>query len=311
MLVYSLRRLLKTLPMVVLLLIATFLISRLAPGDPMRLLMSERARTRMTPERLEIMRRRFGLDGTLLEQLWAYTLTTLRGDLGDSFRNQRPVVREIGNVFPATVRLAGSALVLMVIIGVPLGVVAALLRGSWADSLLVGSAVVISSVPSFWLGLMLIYAFSVRLRLIPVLLEPSDWRALILPAVTLALAGVGNLLMLTRGMMLEVLREDYVRTARAKGLSERTVIFLHTLKNAAIPIVTSVGLTLTALLGGALIVEATFNQPGLGRLFTLAVQNRDYPLIQGITLFTVAIVILFSLLIDLLYSILDPRIRYA
>jgi peptide/nickel transport system permease protein len=310
MLAYSLRRLLRTLPMIALLLVSTFLIARLAPGDPARLLVSERTRTRMTPERLTAMRKRFGLEGTLLEQLWAYTLTTLRGDLGDSFRNQRPVVREIANVFPATLRLATSALVLMVLIGVPLGVLAALTRGSWADSALVGAAVLISSVPTFWLGLMLIYAFSVRLRLIPVLLEPSDWRALILPAITLALGGVGNLLMLTRGMMLEMLGQDFVRTARAKGLPERAVIFLHTLKNAAIPIVTAVGLTLTALLGGALIVEATFNQPGLGRLFTQAVQNRDYPLIQGITLFTVAIVITFSLLIDLIYSVLDPRIRY-
>lgn len=311
MLSYSLRRLLNTLPMILCLLVATFLIVRLAPGDPARLLTSERAKTRMTPERLTELRKRFGIEGTLLEQLWVYTRTTLQGDMGDSFRSRRPVTQEIAKVFPSTFKLAVSSLVLMVVIGVPLGVMAAVFRSSLFDNVMVGFTILMGSVPTFWLGLMLIYAFSVRLKWIPVLMNPDDWRSLILPAITLALGGIGGFLTLSRSAVLEVLGEDFVRTARAKGLRERAVIFLHTLKCAAIPIITAIGLTLTGLLGGALIVEATFNQPGLGKLFTDAVLNRDYPVIQGITLFTVLLVIVFSLLVDLLYTILDPRIRYS
>jgi peptide/nickel transport system permease protein len=311
---YAARRFLALVP--VLLIVATvgFFLIYLTPGDPAAVMLGPDA----TTDDLENLRHLMGLDRPLVVQLGRWYSRMLRGDLGYSIFLQRPVLQAIAERLEPTLLLTIMSLLIAAGIGVPAGVVAAVHRNSWLDQASMGIALVGVSMPSFWLGLNLILLFSVYLGLFPVAgyvpLAQSvagALRSLTLPAVTLGISASALIARMTRSSMLEVLGQDYVRTARAKGNWERRVIFRHALRNAMIPTVTVVGLALGGLLAGAIVTETVFALPGVGRLVISSVLRRDYPVVQGVLMFIAAIYVLVNLLIDVLYVYLDPRVKYA
>jgi peptide/nickel transport system permease protein len=305
MLRYAARRLLQTVPTLLVISILTFLLVRLIPGDPAILIAGEEA----TPEALAGIRERLGLDRPLAEQYLIYLGSLVKGDLGQSIRSKQPVAGELAARIPATLELAVAAGILFTVLGVGLGVAAAVWRNRWPDHVIRVISLLGVSTPSFWLGAVLILVFAVRFRLLPVAGRGS-LAFLVLPAVTVALDGIALLARLVRASLLEVLAEDYVRTARAKGLVERIVVLRHALLNALIPAVTVLGLEFGRLLGGVVVVESVFGWPGFGRLLISAIQTRDYPLVQsGIFVFATAL-ILVNLAVDLCVGVLDPRVRY-
>lgn len=311
---YVVRRLLALLP--VLLIVATvgFFLIYLTPGDPAAVMLGPDA----TNEDLDNLRHLMGLDRPLAVQLVRWYGRTLRGDLGYSIFLQRPVLQAIYERLEPTVLLTAMSLLIAIAIGIPAGVVAAVRRNSWLDQLSMGIALFGVSVPNFWLGLNLILFFSVYLGLFPVAgYVPVDQsvygalRSLTLPAVTLGISASALIARMTRSSMLEVLGQDYIRTARAKGNEERRVISRHALRNAMIPTVTVIGLALGGLLAGAIVTETVFALPGVGRLVISSVLRRDYPVVQGVLMFIAAIYVFVNLLIDVLYVYLDPRVKYA
>lgn len=311
---YVIRRLLALLP--VLLVVATvgFFLIYLTPGDPAAVMLGPDA----TDQDLQNLRVIMGLDRPLLVQLVLWYSRTLRGDLGYSIFLQRPVLQAIFERLEPTMLLTMMALAVAVGIGVPAGVASAVRRNSWVDQASMGVALLGVSVPGFWLGLNLILVFSVYLGLFPVAgyvpMQQSlagAIRSLVLPAVTLGFGGSALLARMTRSSMLEVLGQDYVRTARAKGNREGRVIVGHALRNAMIPTVTVIGLALGGLLAGAIVTETVFALPGVGRLVISSVLRRDYPVVQGVLMFIATIYVLVNLLIDVLYVYLDPRVKYA
>jgi peptide/nickel transport system permease protein len=300
----------------VLLIVATvgFFLIYLTPGDPAAVMLGPDA----TDEDLANLRQLMGLDRPLLVQLGWWYSRMLRGDLGYSIFLQRPVLQAIYERLEPTGLLTTLSLLLAIAIGVPAGIVAAVRRNSWVDQASMGVALVGVSVPNFWLGLNLILVFSVYLGLFPVagyvaLAESpaGALRTLTLPAVTLGISASALIARMTRSSMLEVLGQDYVRTARAKGNRERRVVYWHALRNAMIPTVTVVGLALGGLLAGAVVTETVFALPGVGRLVISSVLRRDYPVVQGVLMFIAAIYVLVNLLIDVVYVYLDPRVKYA
>ncbi|MDI6823034.1 MAG: ABC transporter permease [Bacillota bacterium] len=303
---YVVRRVLQFIPVWLGVAILVFSMVHLIPGDPVRAMTGGRP---LSAEAVARARQALGLDDPLPVQLGRFMWRAVRGDLGTSLQSGRPVAGEFLDRFPSTLELALAGLGLGMLAGVVLGVLAAVRQGSSVDrGLLLGSLVFVS-VPGFWFGLMLIYLFSVWLGWLPVGGQ-GGLRALVMPALTLAVGTAAVLMRLTRASMLEVLRADYVRTARAKGLSERVVLYKHALRNALNPVVTVVGLVFGALLGGAFIVEQVFSRPGVGRLAVQAIFARDFPMIQGIVLYSSTVFLLTNLLVDLSYALLDPRIRY-
>jgi peptide/nickel transport system permease protein len=263
-----------------------------------------------SPEQIARLRSQLHLNDPLPIQFGRFVWDALHGDLGTSIRTRRPVTSEIADNLPATLQLASTGLLVAALLGVTLGVVAATHQQSWLE---VGSmllALLGVSVPSFWLGLLLIFLVSLRLRLLPAT-GGGDLQHLILPALTLGLGAAAILARLTRSSMLEVLRQEYVTTARAKGLREWAVIGRHALKNALIPVVTIFGLQFGQLLAGTVVVETVFARPGLGRLIVDGILNKDFPMVQGVVLVVAVSYVLVNLLVDLLYAVLDPRIRYA
>jgi peptide/nickel transport system permease protein len=311
---YILRRLIALLP--VLLIVATvgFFLIYLTPGDPAAVMLGPDA----TEEELTVLRHAMGLDKPLLVQLYRWYTRVLRGDLGYSIFLQRPVLQAILERIEPTVLLTLLSLVIAVAIGVPAGVVAAVRRNTWLDQASMGVALFGVSVPNFWLGLNLILLFSVYLGLLPVAgyvpLGTSlsgALRTLVLPAVTLGISASALIARMTRSSMLEVLGQDFVRTARAKGNKELRVIWRHALRNAMIPTVTVIGLAMGGLLSGAIVTETVFALPGVGRLVISSVLRRDYPVVQGVLMFIAAIYVLVNLLIDVIYVYLDPRVKYA
>ena len=311
---YVVRRLLALLP--VLLIVATvgFFLIYLTPGDPAAVMLGPDA----TGADLDNLRHIMGLDRPLAVQLALWYGRTLRGDLGYSIFLQRPVLQAIRERLEPTALLTSMSLLIAIAIGIPAGVVAAVRRNSWLDQLSMGVALVGVSVPTFWLGLNLILFFSVYLGLFPVAgyvpVEESAYgalRSLTLPAVTLGISASALIARMTRSSMLEVLGQDYIRTARAKGNEERRVIARHALRNAMIPTVTVIGLALGGLLAGAIVTETVFALPGVGRLVISSVLRRDYPVVQGVLMFLAAIYVFVNLLIDVLYVYLDPRVKYA
>ncbi|MBC7339079.1 MAG: ABC transporter permease, partial [Firmicutes bacterium] len=310
-----------------------FLIMHLIPGDPVLVMLGEKA----SPERAEELRRALGLYDPLHVQYGRFLLRALQGDLGRSIRTQEMVTREIAVRFPATLELTICALFLAVAAGVLFGVIAAVRQYSVWDNLSMVVAVAGVSMPVFWLGLMLIFLFGVALAWLPIsgrlsvdvhlaritglhLLDAlltrngaAFWdalRHLVLPSVALGAIQMAIIARMTRSSMLEVIRQDYIRTARSKGLAERVVIYKHALKNALIPVVTVVGLTVGRLLGGAVLTETIFSWPGLGKFAVDAIYARDYPQVQGVVLLIAAGFVLVNLLVDVIYVFLDPRIRY-
>lgn len=330
---YILRRLALTIPVLLGISLLVFFMLHSAGGDPAQLVLGARA----DPDSLAALRTEMGLDRPLLVQYGAFLAGAVRGDLGRSYRSNTPVVNEIAARFPATIELAVAAMVIAIIVGVALGTVAAVRRHSWLDY--VSSTVVLAgvSIPTFWLGIILIIIFGLWLRWLPISgrvnprlgADPStpflaisalvqgnlpvarDALAhLILPAATLAAWPAAIVARMTRASLLESLGQDYARTARGKGLRERRVVAVHAARNAVLPVLTVVGLEFGGLLGGAVVTETVFSWPGLGQLTVTAIGARDYQMVQGVVLLLATVFVLLNLLVDVLYTMLDPRIRY-
>ena len=313
MLGYIGRRLLATIPVLAVVAVFVFLLLRLAGGDPAAVIAGDNATSQQVAE----IRTRLGLDRPLVEQFVIWMSSVLRGDLGESFFFKKKVVELIVERLEPTVALAIFTTVLAVLTAVPLGVVAGYRRGTWIDRGVMALSVFGFSVPVFVIGYALIYLFAIELGWLPVqgYQRLGDGFAgfiyrLILPSVTLALVLVALIARITRASVLEVLGADYVRTARAKGLGEPPVLLRHVLRNAAVPIVTVIGLGFALLIGGVVVTESVYSIPGLGRLTVDAVLARDYPTIQAVVLLFSVVYVLINLLVDLTYTVLDPRIRY-
>jgi peptide/nickel transport system permease protein len=297
------KRLLWALAVLVGISLAVFLVVHLS-GDPTALYMGPEG----TKEDYQILRAALGFDRPLPEQYGLFVLRALQGDFGRSLRHRQPTLPLVLERFPKTLVLAVAALALATLLALPLGVMAAVRRGSAVDSGAMVLALVGQCMPTFWLGILLILAFAVNLRWFPVY-GGEGVLTLILPAVTLGVWAMARTARITRSSMLEVLNQDFLRTARAKGIGERSVILRHALRNGAIPIVTALGLELGNLLGGAVITEAVFAYPGIGRLAVEAVVNKDVPLIQAVVFTVAAALLLLNIFIDLAYAALDPRVR--
>jgi len=303
---YFATRLVYALPVVFLVVSLVFFLIHLVPGDPVQQMLGERARA----ADVERMRQELGLDQPLLTQYGRYLSRLVRGDLGHSLRFNAPVTEIILARYPATIELTLAALVVALLLSIPAGVQAAVRRGQWSDRALGFLSLLGLSFPNFALGPVLILVFSVELGWLPVSGSGSLLN-LVLPAVTLGAALAAILTRMVRTSVLEELGQDYVRTARAKGLAERRVRYKHVLRNSLIPVVTLVGLQLGALLSGAMVTETIFSWPGIGRLTLQAINSRDYPLVQGCFLTISVTYILVNLLTDLFYSVVDPRTRQA
>ncbi len=302
---YVVWRLLLTLPTLLGAVTFVFLMVRLLPGDPAVAIAGVQA----TPEFVEQVRREFGLDQPLPVQYITFLGRLLQGDLGISTRTRQPVWEELWARFPHTLELALAALVVAALIGIPAGIISAVRPYSLFDNFSMLVALFGVSIPVFWLGLMLMLLFSVQLGWLPAT-GRGTLAHLVLPAVTLGTASAALIARMTRSSMLEVLTQDYVQTARAKGVPERVVILRHALKNAFIPVVTVLGLQLGTLLSGAVLTETVFAWPGVGRLVVESILARDYPVVQGVVLLLATTFVILNLIVDLVYAWLDPRIRY-
>ena len=303
---YVLRRLWQSALTLVGVSVLVFVILRVVPGDPAKMLLPDGAPQSAVDE----LNRQLGLHEPLHVQYGLFLRSVFRGDFGQSFQYRAPALRVVVERLAATVQLALAALLITVGVGVSLGIVAAVRRGTGYDYASTVLAVLGQSLPNFWLGIMLILLFGVALRWLPTSGFES-WRHLILPAVTLAAFPTALVTRLTRSSMLEILGRDFIRTGRAKGLAERAVILRHALRNAAVPVLTVLGLQIGTLLGGAVITESVFAWPGMGKLVVDAIFFRDFPVVQTVLIFSATIFVLINLLVDLLYTVIDPRIRYS
>ena len=307
MLTYLARRLLAVVPVLFGVTLAVFSMLFLVPGDPVKMMLAEFV---TTPDQIAQMRAQLHLDEPILKQYGRFVGNALRGDLGTSIRSRRAVATEIGENVGSTAQLALASMAVAVAIGVPLGLTAALFRSSWFDAGSMIVALLGVSMPSFWLGLLMIFAFSLHLGWFPATGGGDLWH-LVLPSVTLGMIASAIIARLTRSSMLEVLGQDYVRTARAKGLAWWGVVVRHALKNALIPVITIFGLQFGNLLAGAVIVETVFSRPGLGRLIVGGILAKDFPLVQGTVLFVATAYVLINVLVDVAYAYVDPRIRFG
>jgi len=281
------------------------LMLEIIPGDPVLLMLSETASREMK----EAVRHQLGLDKPFMQRYFNYLGKIMQGDLGRSFLKGQKVAKLVGNAFPATAELAAASLFVMMLVGLPIGVLSALFPQSKVDFFAQMISLIGVSMPAFWIGLLLIYAFAYRLGLLP-LGGRSGVTSLILPACSLSMSSVGFLMRIVRVSMLEVMSKEFITTARSKGLSEATVVWKHGLRNATIPIITVLGLQFGRLLGGAVVTEVVFSWPGMGRLIVEGILDRDYPLVQGAILVFGFVFVVINLLIDISYSIVDPRVRY-
>jgi len=302
---FLLRRLALTIPVIWIVVTLVFALIHLVPGDPVAQMLGEGA---PAPE-IQRLRHDLGLDRPILDQYETYLLGLLKGDLGVSFRNQQPVVRSISERYPATLELTLAAILVSLVIAIPAGVLGAVRRGKWVDSAIGVFSLFGVSLPNFALGPLLILVFSILAGLLPVS-GRGGISHLVLPAVTLGGAFAAITTRMVRASMLEELQQDYVRTARAKGLPESVVLFRHALRNGLLPVITILGLQTGTLLAGTIITETVFAWPGMGRLTVQALNARDYPLLQGCILTISLSYIFVNLLTDAIYSVVDPRIRY-
>jgi len=310
---YILRRVLSTVPVMAIVALFVFSLLYIAPGDPAAVIAGDQA----SPADVERIRQGLGLDRPFLVQFGTWLWRILHGDLGTSIFTNLPVASLIAQRIEPTLSLMALTLVLTILIAVPLGVVAAWKAGSWVDRTIMGFAVFAFSLPVFVVGYVLAYVFALQFDWLPVQgytpLAEGFWpwlQNLILPAVALGCVYIALIARITRAAMLEVLQQDYIRTARAKGLGQRSILFVHALKNAAVPIVTVIGIGIALLIGGAVVTESVFGLPGLGRLTVEAVLSRDFPTIQTVILLFSVVYVLINLLIDISYTLFDPRIRY-
>jgi peptide/nickel transport system permease protein len=316
MLVYFFRQVLLAIPALLGVILITFVLMRAVPGDVVTNLVGLEGN--VTPERMAEMRRMFGLDLPIHVQFGQWFGAALQGDLGSSLRTSRPIVQDLLLRFPVTLELTFLSLLIALVIAIPLGIIAAVRRGTVVDFLVSVFALLGLSIPGFFLGILLILLFSLRLGMLPpagyVPVQDSlleNLKNMILPSLSLGLVLAAAITRIVRSSMLEVLNRDYIRTARAKGLAERVVTYRHALRNALIPVITVVGLQFGTLLGGAVIIEQVFSLPGVGRFALEGINLRDYPVVQGAVLLIAAAFILVNLLVDVIYSLIDPRIRYS
>jgi peptide/nickel transport system permease protein len=321
---YILKRLLLSIPLVLGIVTATFFIARLAPGDPMDMYLEPQRQRQVDPEVIELMRKRYGLDQPIHVQYVTWVKNVAKGDFGESFRHRRPVRDIVAEAVPYTLQLTILALLLDALFGISLGIISAVKQYSKLDKTLTVGSLIVYAIPSFWLALMLIMVFSVNLGWFPTSQTRSMnyedltmigklfdrmWH-LALPVFVLGIAGAAGTARYMRSRLLEVLNEEYIVAARARGFRERTVIVKHALRNALIPIVTIYGMSLPFLLGGATIIETIFAWPGMGRLTVSAVSGRDYPIIMATTTIAAVLTVLGNLLADVTYAAVDPRVSY-
>ncbi len=312
MLKYVIKRLGMSIPILLAVLTLVFIIIRIVPGDPAMVVLGDQAST----EALEALRERMGLNAPLIEQYFHFLSGALRGDLGLSLLSGRPVLNEVMTVLPYTIDLTLAGVLIGVVFGVPLGVLTAVYRNSVTDYVIRIFSLFGLSFPAFYSAILLILVFAIQFRIFPVISDPdlSDYgqrlEHLILPAVNLGLIMVAYITRSTRSSMLEVLREDYVRTAKAKGVPRFVVMTRHALKNALIPIVTVIGLYLGVLIGNSVLTEIVFNRPGLGKLILDALSERDYTLLQGVMVIYAFIIVIVNLITDLTYGFVDPRVKH-
>jgi peptide/nickel transport system permease protein len=302
---YIIRRLLLLVPTLLGVIFIVFLIMSLIPGDPGRLQLGIDA----TQEAVDLFNKQFGLDKPFIIRFFKYVADVFtRFDFGVSYRSHEPVAAGIISRVPATVTVALFSVAGALIIGVPLGVLAAIRRSTLTDRSVSVLAMFLSAIPNFWLGLMLLYVFSIMLALLPTH-GIETWRGFILPVAALAVPGSSGFIRLTRVTMLDVVHQEYIKTARAKGAPEYSVIWKHAFRNASLPIINGAGLMFGGLLGGTVIIESVFSLPGIGRLIVTAIQQRDLPVVMGCTIFLSATFMLIILAIDIIYALLDPRIK--
>ena len=306
------RRILQAIPVILLASIPIFMLLHAAPGDPALMVAGEDA----SESTIAAVRRELGLDRPIYIQYVTWLADLARGDLGRSFLSELPVSQLIAQRLPATLELAVTAMILSVLIAIPVGALAAVHRGKLLDRIVTVGTTAGIAIPNFWIGILLVLAFGLTFRLfpaggrVPLMDDPlQGFRHLLLPALTLAITLSSNLARFVRASMLEVLPEDYVRTARSKGLRENVVVFRHALRNSLIPMLTVLGIQFGRLLAGSIIIESIFNWPGIGSLMLSAIRSRDFPVIQGTLALFMLIVILTNLVTDLLYGVVDPRIR--
>jgi peptide/nickel transport system permease protein len=311
---YLIRRVLAVVPVMFVVVTVVFLLIHLIPGDPVSVILGPDA----TQSQMEATRTQLGLDRPLHEQLFAFYARLLRGDLGRSYFLNRPVTQALWERAEPTTVLTLAALLVAVLIGVPAGLIAGAYPGSLLDRVLMIGALLGVCIPGFWLSLNFIYFFAVQLRWLPaggyasIFVDPwAALRYMVLPAASLGFNQSALIARIARSCMIEVLQQDYIRTARAKGLSQPVVVIGHAFRNAMVPVVTVIGITTAILIGGAVVTEIVFNIPGLGRLIISAILRRDYPVVQGVVLVTAAAYVIVNLVVDVLYVFIDPRIRYS
>ncbi|HOJ88361.1 MAG TPA: ABC transporter permease [Pseudothermotoga sp.] len=304
MIQYIIRRLIFSIPVVIGVTLITFILLNVVPGDPVLEMVGKYA----DPQTVQQIREQLGLNDPLIIQYLRFVFNAVRGDLGKSFKTGLPVSKMIAEAFPTTLKLALSAYLVAIVIGVSVGIISAVRQYSFFDHSMMIVALAGISAPVFWVAVIAQLIFGLKLGWFPI----SGYYSLkhmILPAIVLGTRFAASIARYTRSALLDVIRQDYIRTARAKGLSERAVIFIHALKNAMIPVVTILGMQLSGLLTGSILTESVFAIPGLGRLSVWALSERDYPLVQGVVLFTAVIYILGNLIVDISYAFLNPRIR--
>ena len=305
MLKYIIRRIIAMIPVVIGITFLVFMIMQLAPGDPVQMILGDNA----SPEAVEAMRDEMGLNDNVLIQYGRYLVNLVQGDMGTSYVNKRPVADEVFSRVPATFKLAAVAAVVSIVIAIPLGILAAIKQNTLFDHSSMVVSLIGISMPAFWLALMLMLLFSLKLGWLPAQGAKDGWKSYVLPSIAIGFMQMAAIARTTRSSMLETIRQDYIRTARSKGITEREVIFHHSFRNALIPTVTIVGVQLGGLLGGAVLTETVFAWPGLGRLVVQAVNGRDVPVVLGcIVVLSVGFSIV-NLVVDLLYGFIDPRVR--
>jgi ABC-type dipeptide/oligopeptide/nickel transport system permease component len=306
MLHYIERRLILSIPILVLISVVVFFVMHILPGDPIKVMLAGQP---VSGEAIEQLRHEYGLDRPLYVQYADFISNAVQGDLGRSIKTRRPVMQEIMDQFPYTLQLTIAAMAIATAIGVVSGVLAATRQGSWVDAASMFVALLGVSMPSFWLALILLFLFSFKWHIFPAV-GADSWRHLILPAFVLGVGEAAIIARLVRASMVEVMRQEYVVVARAKGLAQRFVILRHALRNAMIPVVTVLGIQYGFLLGGAVIIETVFARPGIGRLAVDGILAKDFQLVQGTVLFSAVIYVLVNLLVDISYAWFDPRIHY-
>lgn len=304
MLKYIFKRIVMMIPVMFGISLIIFTIMEFTPGDPASLILGEGA----PEEAIMALREEMGLNDNFFVKYARYMKNALKGDFGISYRNKVPVVDEIASRFPNTLKLTLLGAAISILIGVPVGVISAVKQYSAIDTVSIFLSLILASMPAFWLGLMLILLFSLKLDLLPAT-GADSWKNFIMPAMTLAAASMASLIRMTRSSMLEVIRQDYIRTAKAKGASNGRVVYRHALRNAMLPVITVIGLNIVRQLGGALITETVFSMPGIGSLMIGAVRTKDIPVVMASVLFVAFAAGIVNLIVDIIYAFIDPRLK--